>query len=162
MVTLDEIEALFKTNYRRMHTLASAMLHDNEAAYDVVHDVFATILDGKAGKTPDSAYLMRSVRNSCLNRLKAIDVRDRFRQLYLIENNETDDSEDWPDEDTLALIEQSKKEMPTKCREVFSMKFHDGLSASEIAKTLGSGERVVYKHLNNALNILKNRLNGQY
>ncbi len=160
MVTIDDIEILFKSNYTRMHALASAMLHDKEAAYDIVHDVFASILDGGADKHPDSAYLMRSVRNRCLNRLKAIDIRERFRQLYLIENEESDDFEDWPDEDTIALIEQSKKEMPPKCLEVFSMRFYNGLSASEISRILGTGERVVYKHLSHALNILKNKLNG--
>ena len=160
MVTLDDIETLFKTNYSRMHSLAAAILHDNEAAYDIVHDVFASILDGGAEKHPDSAYLMRSVRNRCLNRLKAIDIRERFRQLYLIENDESDDLEDWPEEDTIALIEQSKKEMPPKCLEVFTMRFYDGLSASEISRILGTGERVVYKHLSHALNILKRKLNG--
>ncbi len=160
MATLDDIEILFKTNYSRMHTLASAMLHDNEAACDIVHDVFASILDGGADKQPDAAYLLRSVRNRCLNRLKAIDIRERFRQLYLIENDEADDLEDWPDEETIALIEQSKRAMPPKCLEVFSMRFYDGLSAAEIARTLGTGERVVYKHLTHALTILKRNLNG--
>ena len=160
MVTLDDIETLFKSNYGRMHTLASAMLHDKEAAYDIVHDVFASILDGGADRCPDSAYLMRSVRNRCLNRLKAIDIRERFRQLYLIENDESDDLEDWPDEETIALIERSRKEMPPKCLEVFTMRFSEGLSVAEISRILGTGERVVYKHLSHALNILKSKLNG--
>ncbi len=161
MVTLDDIEILFKKNYGRMHTLASAMFYNKKTAYDIVHDVFASILDGGAANNPDSAYLLRSVRNRCLNRLKAIDVRERFRQLYLIENDESDDFEDWPDEETLALIEESKKEMPPKCLEVFTMRFNEGLSASEISKILGTGERVVYKHLSHALTILKNKLNGK-
>ncbi len=160
MATLDDIEILFKTNYSRMHALASAMLHDREAAYDIVHDVFASILDGGSDKQPDTAYLLKSVRNRCLNRLRAIDIRERFRQLYLIENDEADDLEDWPDEETIDLIEQSKRAMPPKCLEVFSMRFYDGLSAAEIARLLGTGERVVYKHLTHALTILKSKLNG--
>ena len=160
MATLDEIEILFKTNYARMHTLASAMLHDREAACDMVHDVFTSILDGTTDRCLDTAYLMISVRNRCLNRLKAIDVRERFRQLYLIENEDADDGEDWPDEETLSIIELSKKGMPPKCLEVFMMRFQDGLSAAEIATRLGTGERVVYKHLSNALKIIKTRLNG--
>lgn len=160
MATLDEIEILFKSNYGRMHTLASAMLHDREAAYDVVHDVFTSILDGATDRFPDAAYLMTSVRNRCLNRLKAIDVRERFRQLYLIENDDTEDGEDWPDVETLSLIEQSKKEMPPKCLEVFLLRFHDGLSVGEISNRLGTGERVIYKHLSHALNVIKTRLNG--
>lgn len=160
MARLDEIEALFKTNYGRMHALASAMLHDREAAHDIVHDVFAAVLDGADGRNTETAYLMRSVRNRCLNRLKAIDVRERFRQLYLVENDETDISEEWPDEETLTRLEDAKKEMPPRCLEVFRMRYQEGIAASEIARRLGTGERVVYKHLSHALNLLKNRLNG--
>lgn len=160
MARLDDIETLFKANYGRMHTLASAMLHDREAAYDIVHDVFAAVLDGGADRNPDEAYLMRSVKNRCLNRLKAIDVRERFRQLYLVETDEAAIEEEWPDEETLALLEKAKGDMPPKCLEVFRMRYQEGIPASEIAKILGSGERVIYKHLRHAMELLKNRLNG--
>lgn len=161
MARLNDIETLFKAYYGRMHTLASAMLRDREAAHDIVHDVFASILDSGPDSVPTSGYLMASVRNRCLNRLKAIDVRERFRQLYLVENDETDFEEEWPDEETLALLEKAKKEMPQKCLEVFLMRYRDGLPASEIARILGTGERVIYKHMRHAMELLKNRLNGQ-
>lgn len=160
MARLNDIETLFKSYYGRMHTLASAMLRDREAAHDIVHDVFASILDSGSDTPLTSSYLMASVRNRCLNRLKAIDVRERFRQLYLVENDETDLEEEWPDEETLVLLDEVKKEMPPKCLEVFQMRYRDGLPASEIARILGTGERVIYKHLRHAMELLKNRLNG--
>lgn len=160
MTDRNDIETLFKTNYGRMYTLASSLLHDHEAAHDIVHDVFAAILSCPPEKFPDSQYLLKSVRNRCLNHLKALDVRERFRNLYLLENNEADILDDWPDEETLILIEECKKEMPHKCLEVFSLRFQDGLSAAEISHILGTGVRVIYKHLHHALEILKNRLNG--
>ena len=160
MTDRNDIEYLFKSNYSRMHALASALLHDPEGAHDIVHDVFVSILNEQSEKLPDSAYLLVSVKNRCLNRLKALDVRERFRNLYIVENDESDYSEEWPDEETLLIIDQCKREMPPKCLEVFSMKYQQGLSAAEISQRLGTGERVIYKHLRHALNILKNRMNG--
>lgn len=157
----DEIEILFKENYARMHRLAAMLLHDTEAAHDIVHDVFAAILDSQSFIAYDITYLLTSIRNKCLNRLKAIDVRNRFRELYLIENSDTEPIHDWPDEETLALIEECERQMPPKCAEVFQLRFHDGKSAKEISNALNIGERVVYKHLRHALTILKHQLNGQ-
>ncbi len=156
-----DIETLFKMNYRQMHSLASAMLHDREAAHDIVHDVFATILNDPPDKKPDPGYLMVSVRNRCLNRLKALDIREKFRKLYLLENNEIESFEDWPDKETIELIRQCISEMPAKCREVYQLRYQDGKSAAEISQILGTGERVIYKHLRHALNIIKTKLNGQ-
>ncbi len=160
MVIKDEIETLFKENYARLHRLASMLLHDTEAAHDIVHDVFATILDNQSNVTYDTTYLLTSVRNRCFNRLKAIDVRERFKELYLLENSDTDPMPDWPDEETFALIEECEKCMPPKCAEVFKLRFHYGKSAKEISKALDIGERVIYKHLHHALTLLKQRLNG--
>ena len=160
MARLDDIETLFRVNYGRMHALASAMLRDREAAHDIVHDVFASILDTTFNGLSSPGYLMTSVRNRCLNRLKAMDVRARFRQLYLVENEEADIEEEWPDAETIALLEKAKKDMPPKCLEVFQMRYRDGLPASEIARVLGTGERMIYKHLRHAVELLKNRLNG--
>ena len=161
MAIKDDIETLFKENYARLHRLAAMLLHDTEAAHDIVHDVFAAILDNQATIAYDTTYLITSVRNRCLNKLKAIDVRDRFRELYLIENEETDVIPDPPDEEIFTLIEECEKLMPPKCAEVFKLRFHDGKSAKEISKALDIGERVIYKHLRHALTILKHQLNGQ-
>lgn len=40
MARNQDIERLFKANYAVMHRLAVAMVHDRDAAGDVVHGVF--------------------------------------------------------------------------------------------------------------------------
>lgn len=45
MKTRIDIERLFKANYERMLQLALAILHSDELAHDIVHDVFASLLD---------------------------------------------------------------------------------------------------------------------
>ena len=45
-MTTEEIEPLFRAHYAGMLVLAHRLLHDDHAARDVVHDVFASLLAG--------------------------------------------------------------------------------------------------------------------
>lgn len=165
MATNDEIEMLFRRNYPAMHRVAAMMLHDPDAAHDVVHDVFSSLLaeNGQSLHRTDSGYLIRCVRNRCLNRIRSLDVHDRFRRFYLAEAEEYDEYEEWPGEELLAHIEDCVSRLSSQCAAVFRMRFHDGLSAREIAERTGTGERAVYKHLRHAFETIRINItdNGQ-
>ena len=45
MTTQNDIEQLFKTHYADMHRMAMLILRDEDVARDIVHDVFANLLD---------------------------------------------------------------------------------------------------------------------
>lgn len=44
MTTKSNIEQLFKAHYNRLFRLAFLILRDEDAARDIVHDVFASLL----------------------------------------------------------------------------------------------------------------------
>ena len=67
MATTKEIERLFRANYPAMLRLAVAIVHDRDAANDVVHGVFESLLAADPETTPDTAYLMRATRNRSMN-----------------------------------------------------------------------------------------------
>lgn len=157
MMQKDEIEEQFKRNYGAMYRLAAMILHDEESAHDVVHDVFETILSSGKDENLSSAYLMACVRNRCVSRLRRADTFERFRNLYPDLDYNPDD-EDWPDESTFEDIHRLIESLPEKCREVFKLRFHDGIPTSEIAISLNVTERSVYKHLHRALEFLRSKL----
>lgn len=159
MATNIEIETLFKSNYAVMHRLASMLLHDGESAHDIVHDVFTSLMDKDTSGSVDTPYLLSSVRNRCLNRLRDIDVRERFKRLYILCNNEADECDDWPDENLLEILAHCEDWLPPKCSRVFCMRFREEMKTDEIASELGMGERMVFKHLRHALYILRLKLN---
>lgn len=160
MAKHNDIETLFKENYSGLHRLAAMILHDTEAAHDIVHDVFTEILDNNSGTSFEPGYLAASVRNRCLNRLKAIDVRERFRNLYLLEYDDQEEISDWPDEEILCKIDRVEETLPPKCAEVFRLRFRENFSSKEISENLGISERGVYKHIRHALTILKQKIYG--
>lgn len=153
--------------------MASAILHDDDAARDVVNDVFAQILF-KRCKASDNGgfgsvlyqrntavtpgYLVTAVRNRCINRLRDLDPRTRIAKLYFLETDDYD-SEEWPDEATIARIyEIIRTDLTRQCREVMEMRFGRGLKFAEIAEALDVSEKTVYKHVRQALVIIRKKL----
>ena len=94
----QQMEQLFHDHYERMYRLAFALLHDNDVAKDVVSDVFSRLWDKQL--IPDQAYLMRSVKNACIN-IIAKKKRDERLKL-LLPLSETDGGRALPPGRTMA------------------------------------------------------------
>ncbi len=45
MTDQKKLEKLFRQHYRQMYRLATILLHDDAESKDVVHDIFAHLLD---------------------------------------------------------------------------------------------------------------------
>ena len=157
MTKINDIEQLFKTHYTAMHRLAMLILRDEDMARDIVHDVFESLLN--AGLTDVSAqYLLRAVRNRCLNSLRGLSTRDRIVDFYAVDEQEIAD-EEWPDDETIAKIHFTvANDLTDACRRVVELRFADGKSYKEIASTLSISEVAVYKHLRHAIDVLRSKL----
>lgn len=157
MTTINDIEQLFKTHYPAMYRMALLILRDGDAAKDVVHDVFEALLTTRAPAVT-GAYLLKAVRNRCINHINSLSVHDRLKEFYSIDEQEFDD-EDWPDDETIALIQSTvANELTEACRRVVNLRFTDGKSYKEIASFLGISEVAVYKHLRHAIDVLRLKL----
>lgn len=140
-----------------MHRLAMLILRDEDVARDIVHDVFEWLLNASLTDV-SGQYLLRAVRNRCLNYLRSLTARERIRELYAIDEQEIDD-EDWPDDDTIAQIHSTvSNDLTDACRRVVELRFTDGMSYKEIAAALGISEVAVYKHLRHAIDVLRLKL----
>lgn len=157
MPQINDIEQLFKAHYTAMHRLAMLILRDEDVARDIVHDVFESLLN--AGLTDVSGqYLLRAVRNRCLNYLRSLSTRERVKELYALDEREIAD-EELPDEETMAQIHSTvTNDLTAACRRVVELRFTDGKSYKEIATTLGVSEVAVYKHLRHAIDVLRKKL----
>lgn len=156
MTKTSEIEQLFRTHYAAMHRLAMLILRDEDVARDIVHDVFESLLI-TGGADVSGSYLLRAVRNRCLNHLRGLSVRERFCAIYPLDEKEIDD-EDWPDDDTIALIHSTiANDLTDACRRVVEMRFSEGMSYREIADALSVSEVAVYKHLRHAIDVLRQK-----
>lgn len=154
----NDIEQLFRTHYTAMHRLAMLILRDEEAARDVVHDVFESLLSGNLTIVVSGPYLLKAVRNRCINYIRGLSVRERIKELYAIDEQKTEDA-DWPDEDTMSQIRAIvAHDLTESCRRVVNLRFAMGKSYKEIAESLGISEVAVYKHLRHAIDVLRQKL----
>ena len=91
-INKETIEQLFRQHYLRMYQLARILLKDDAASKDVVSEVFADVLNGKAQlglddetiasnsplpSTNAGSYLLVCVRHKCLNLLIRQKMKDR-------------------------------------------------------------------------------------
>lgn len=159
MTPRNDIESLFKTHYARMYQLAVALLHNPDTARDIIHDVFASLLGQKIYVAPTEAYLLKSVRNRCVNYIRDSEIHQRIHNFWLLENEDFD-STNSPDDcnyDEMRAIIQS--ELTSRSRKVIELRFYHGMPFSKIAGVMGISETAVYRHLRNALIILRQKLN---
>ncbi|MBD5227794.1 MAG: sigma-70 family RNA polymerase sigma factor [Bacteroidales bacterium] len=154
MTTANDIEQLFRSNFKAMFILANRLVRDEETARDIVHDVFASLLSDSP-ETITTAFLFKGVRFACLNHIRNLSIRQRLNKLYALELDEIED-EEWPDEDDIAWLNSVlDRHLSEQCRRVVRLRFSDHLSYRELAETLGISETAVYKHLRHALDVLR-------
>ena len=135
------------------------LLHDDELARDIVHDVFVALLSKSQGKEATLGYLINAVRNRSLNYIRDASVIERLKAFYYIENEEYD-TEEPHDEETISYIFQIiKSELSPRCRQVMELRFVEGLKFSEISKKMGISEVAVYGHVRHAIEIIRKKLN---
>ena len=154
MTKIDDIETLFRTHYASMYRLAMLILRDENVSKDIVHDVFEALLVN--GKTDVAeSYLLTAVRNRCLKHIRSLSVKDRLKEIYSIDEEEIL-SEEWPDEETIGLIQRTIiEDLSEPCRKVVNLRFVDGKTYQEIADTMGISVVTVYKHLRHGIDVLR-------
>lgn len=158
MTDRNDIEQLFKSHYAQMYRLAVVRLHDYDLARDIVHDVFVSLLDGRGADLVSGGYLMRAVRNRCLNYIRDCESHQLIAHRYF-RSVEEYDSEAWPDEETLALINDLiRGEISPQSRQIIELRFSEGKAFSQIAIEMGISETAVYRHLSHALKFIRKKL----
>ena len=163
MTDQRKLEKLFKQHYRQMYRLATILLHDDAESKDVVHDIFARLLDDHRDLREDTAqsYLLTSVRNRCMNVIRSRQIQERVEHLYLLDLDTTITPTERLEEELRALRIGIDLLEPPVCRDIIMQHFRDGMTFKEIASRLGVSETTVYKHLHRALSQLRTHLKNQ-
>lgn len=157
----------FKEIYLRydklLYLYAYHKLGNKEEARDMVHDVFAWMLNNREKldlKTTLSGYLYKSVLNKIFNLFKHRQILRKYADAgnhYVdIEHAETDFL--IREKDIAAMIEKEINAMPPRMREIYELKRSKHLSAKEIARQLDIAESTVSTQMKRAMKHLKLKL----
>lgn len=163
-----EFEKIFDDNYRRMLNHARRFIPDECDAEDIVADVFYELwkrietLDLERGI---STYLYQAVSSRALNylrhkniaavRIETLQAINEKRMEFIAKENTEDEVHS---REISQGIMAAMKELPEKCRQVFSLSYISGLKSKEIADALGLSVRTVEAHIYKALRIMRDKL----
>ena len=157
----DEIEQLFRQHYAQMAKLARTMLYDDEEARDVVSEVFAALIRSDIVPVNIKNYLLTSVRNRCLSILEYKSVRAKFEQAYTLEMKSAsqpaeEGGGEYQSNDRLGnLMTYAEQNLTKQALRVFRMRHLQGMKYQDIADELGISRVMVYKHLTQAMEKIK-------
>ena len=149
-------EELFDRYYDRFYAFACALLHDRDAAEDILQNVFLKLDEDRSV----SNYLLVSVRN---------EIYDWLSLKYnsaVVRCSAPPESEDYSAdiEESMAVLETSGRldriisSMPPQRQKVFMMSRYRGMSSKEISEALDISVRTVERHIHLALKDLRNLL----
>ena len=152
-----DFEVLFRLHFRPLCLYALHYLGNVEAAEDVVQESFVKLwekLEQGSEVSNTRAYLYMTVRNRCLDQLKAKGLATESLKPYdtygIIDENEAEERSR-----TEAKIWTALDSLPEKCREIFILSKRDGLKYEEIAQELNLSVNTVRNQISKALSILK-------
>ena len=158
---------LFDTYYNHLCFFAESFVEDDFIAETIVGNVIYHIWEVRESLEINyslKAYLVKSVKNRCINYLhqeyvqreKSIDEDDEFLDLYFVD--EEDPSGGLMLEELEQKIYDVVDSFPEECRRVFLLSRERGLKYEQIALELDISVNTVKYHMKNALMKLRAHL----
>ena len=155
------LEEQFLAHYRPLCLYALHYVQDVDTAEDVVQDAFVGLIEKEKEGTAVGnvrAYLYAMVRNRC------VDLIRKARHAYIDGDVSPQDlsgsiSDEEAQERSLheAELWTAIDALPSRCREVFLRAKRDGMTYSEIARTMGIAEKTVEHQMSKALKTLRGK-----
>lgn len=153
-------EKLFKDQYPILCGYARKYLDDVDQAEEIVQEMFFNFWQKRTKMDINislEAYLFRSVRNSCLNYLKHLKIREEHR---LATNQEIRQKEQ-EIHDTVVVLELQEKiervidQLPPERKRIFKMSRYEELKYKEIAEKLNLSVKTIEAQMGKALKFLR-------
>jgi RNA polymerase sigma-19 factor, ECF subfamily len=159
----DAFAALFATMHDPLFRYAEYIVHDREAAADLIQETFAKVWQVREGLDPErslKALLFQMIRNLSLNherrkkrhRTEALDAATGI-------TSEAHHIDEVLDADSLRKkVDSWIDAMPERRREAFLLSRREGLSHEEISQLMGLAPKTVNNHIVLALQHIRKKL----
>lgn len=162
---------VFEHHYAVLCRYAMMIVTDRFVAENIVGDVMYRLWEKRSDieiHTSIRAYLIKSVRNQCLDYLKSLRVKSEVWLSDLICFDRYASSGSYEpftvlvEKELEEIVAESIRQLPQECKTVFLKSRVEGKKYQEIAVELGISVNTVKYHIKNALSILKKSLGGYF
>lgn len=147
-----EFETLYIQCFPLSMRMAMSLLHEEDEARDVVQEVFLKLWESNTRFDNPTAFLIRAVRNACLNRINMLDTRDRIRRRIMLDSPPDDLDIDVRNDEVMSAIPRL---LTPREQEVVDRIFSEGMSYKEAAENLEVSVAAINKNIVSALKKLR-------
>jgi RNA polymerase sigma-70 factor, ECF subfamily len=155
----SSFEALYRSCGADVYAYVASLLRDRAAAEDVTALAFERALRKRRSfdraRGSERAWLFGIARNAALDEL-----RRRSRTAALVTDPPEEAVADDEDPDRRATVRAALATLDPRERELIALKFHAGLSNTEIAKVIGASESAAGTRLHRAVTKLREACNA--
>ena len=155
---------IYNRHWKLIYVHVYKMLRDEDEAKDVVQVVFGNLWIKAASIKNNlniSGLLYTSARNKVFDLIEKNKVRnDYIGEIAVFMSDHANEKVDTIDEKRiLQILEREIQKLPPKMKEIFELSRKENLSHKEIAARLNISEQTVKKQVQNALKVIKPKLN---
>lgn len=150
--------------HRPLCFFASRIIKDSDVAEDLVQDVFVAFwkqdLNAFQNEKAMKTYLYNSLKNSCLNYLRDLEIQNRNNKKAMPVSEEDTDSFllKQIESEVISELFQAIDELPVRCREIFCMAYLHEKEEKQIAAQLNISVNTVKTQKLRAKSYLRERL----
>ena len=167
VVEREDFEVLYDEYWEKLFKQVIRILPDEDDAVDVVQQTFVDLWAIRE-RIPQinslKSFLFIMARNLAFRRLKERLKSEQYRGYYASQYDTsvfaTEQQVDFKELNT--ILESHIEQLPEKMKEVFLLSRQSNLSYLEIAQRLNISDKTVKKQINNALKILKVKIDKDY
>lgn len=148
----------------RVYHFIYKFVRSREVSEEITSDVFVKLWEKRQELRTDIApdrLLFKIAKDFCLSYLRKLarnaDLRQTFVETYLAQTSNTVEEEIYLREG-LRIADKAIDQLPPKCRQVFRLRYLDGLSLNQIAEELQISTNTVQNHLQKGTRLVKGYL----
>lgn len=147
-----EFETLYIQCFPPSMRLAMNLLHEEDEARDVVQEVFLKLWESNTRVENPMAFIIRTVRNTCLNRISLLDTRNRIRQRIMLDSTIEDFDIDKRNDEVRQVIHEL---LTPREQDVVDRIYGEGMSYKDAAENLDISVATINKNVVSALKKLR-------
>lgn len=155
---------LFTAHYRPMVRLAVLLLHDREAAEEIVQDAYVA-LHGRWGRLRDPDRALGYLRVTVVNRSRSALRHRKVVEAHLAAERPPTDAPSAEagalDRLTRDVVIAALRRLPARQREAVVLRYYADLSEADTAEAMGVSRGAVKSHLSRGVAALKQTLGSR-
>lgn len=149
-------ESLFREYYYSLSRFTASITRSSSAAEDLVQDIFLKIWQNREEWNPQGTiktYLYRASKNQALNYLKHLSIVNNWAEISKdsLVNSSVNPEDEIIRKELLTSVSDAVNKLPEKCKMIFLLHRHEGLSYREISEVLNISISTIETQMGRAL-----------